>query len=352
MIDLDDPAALRGVDPEGMLDAVLELAQRCREGYRIGLETGGLPLGEGVTAVAVCGMGGSAVAGDVLAALAAPRLRTPVVVVRTPELPEFCGPHTLVVASSYSGDTAEALELFEEAVVRGCRIVPVTSGGALARRANELDLGCVMVPAGAPPRAAIGWSLLATLGALESIGVVPSLAADLDEAVAGMDAVTATDGPEAPLAVNRSKALARSIGERTPVVWGAEGIAAVAAVRLKTQFNENAKIPSFAAAMPELDHNDVEGWAAGRGRGFAVLALRHEGEHPDVASRFAPSLEIARASGASAEEVWATGRSPLSALLTLVQTGDLIATYHALSRGVDPTPVDAIAGLKRALAEA
>ena len=104
--------------------------------------------------------------------------------------------------------------------------------------------------------------------------------------------------------------------------------------------------------MPELDHNDVEGWAAGRGRGFAVLALRHEGEHPDVASRFAPSLEIARASGAFAEEVWATGRSPLSALLTLVQTGDLIATYHALSRGVDPTPVDAIAGLKRALAEA
>ncbi len=352
MIDLDDPAALRAVDPDGMLDAVLDLAQRCRAGYRIGLETGGLPLAEGATAVAVCGMGGSAVAGDVLAALAAPRLRTPVVVVRTPELPEFCGPHTLVVASSYSGDTAETLELFEEAVVRGCRIVPVTSGGELARRANELELGCVTVPASAAPRAAIGWSLLATLGALESIGVLPSLAADLDEAVAEVDAVTATDGPGAPLAVNRSKALARSIGERTPFVWGAEGIAAVAAVRLKTQFNENAKIPAFAASMPELDHNDVEGWAAGRGRGFAVLALRHEGEHPDVAARFAPSLEIARASGAITEEIWASGRSPLAALLALVQTGDLVATYHALSRGVDPTPIDAIAGLKRALAEA
>jgi glucose/mannose-6-phosphate isomerase len=352
LIDLDDPAALRAADPDGMLDAVLALAERSREGYRIGLETGGLPLGEGVTAVAVCGMGGSAVAGDVLAALAAPRLRTPVVVVRTPELPEFCGPHTLVVASTYSGDTAETLELFEEAVVRGCRIVPVTSGGALARRANELDLGCVMLPGGAPPRAAIGWSLLATLGALESIGVLPSLAADLDEAVAEIDAVAATDGPDSPLAVNRSKVLARSIGERTPVVWGAEGIAAVAAVRMKTQFNENAKIPAFAATMPELDHNDVEGWAAGRGRGFAVLALRHEGEHPDVASRFAPSLEIARASGAIAEEIWASGRSALAALLTLVQTGDLIATYHALARGVDPSPIDAIAGLKRALAEA
>jgi glucose/mannose-6-phosphate isomerase len=352
LIDLDDPAALRAADPDGMLDAVLELASRCREGYRIGRSTPGLPLGEGVTAVAVCGMGGSAVSGDVLAALAASRLRTPVIVVRTPELPEFCGPHTLVVASSYSGDTAEALELFEEAVVRGCRIAAITSGGALARRASELDLGCVTLPGGAPPRAAFGWSVLATLGALESVGVLPSLSADLDEAVAELEALTATDGPESPLAVNRSKGLARAIGDRTPVVWGAEGIAAVAAVRLKTQFNENAKVPAFAASMPELDHNDVEGWAAGRGRGFAVLALRHEGEHPDVASRFAPSLEIARASGAVTEEIWASGRSQLAGLLTLVQAGDLVATYHALARGVDPTPIDAIAGLKRALAEA
>lgn len=352
MIDLDDRAAMRAVDPGAMLDAITELPERCREGYRIGLDTRELPSGEGVTSIVVCGMGGSAVAGDVLAALAAPRLRMPVVVVRTPELPEFCGPHTLVVASSYSGETAEALELFDEAGARGCRIVSVTSGGELSRRSSEREIACAAVPGGAPPRAAVGWMLLATLGALESIGVLPPLAADLDEAVAEMGSVTKTDGPQTLLAANRSKALALSIGERMPVVWGAEGIAAVAAVRLKTQFNENGKVPAFAAAMPELDHNDIEGWAPGRGTGFAVVALRHEGEHPGVASRYAPSLEIARRSGAMVEEVWASGRSPLAMLLTLMQTGDFIATYHAIARGVDPTPIDAIARLKRALADA
>jgi glucose/mannose-6-phosphate isomerase len=352
LIDLDDRAAMRAADPGGMLDAVTALPQRCRDGYHIGLQAQGLPSGDGVTSIAVCGMGGSAVPGDALAALAAPRLRLPVSVVRTPELPESCGPHTLVVASSYSGDTAETLDLFEEAVVRGCRIVPVTSGGELSRRANELDLATVVVPDGSPPRAAIGWLMLATLGSLETIGVLPSLAADLDEAVGEIRSVTETNGPEAPLAANRSKALAASIGDRVPVVWGAEGVAAVAAVRWKTQFNENGKAPAFAAVMPELDHNDIEGWAPGRGAGFAVLALRHESEHPDVAARFAPSLEIARASGAMVEEVWASGRSPLAALLTLVQTGDFVATYHAIMRGVDPTPIDAIARLKRALADA
>jgi len=352
LIDLDDLASVRAADPSAMLEAVTLLPERCREGYRIGLQTRGLPGGEGISAIAVCGMGGSAIAGDVLAALAAPRLRTPVVVVRSPELPEFCGPHTLVVVSSYSGDTAETLDLFDEAVRRGCRVVPVGSGGELSRRARERDLAAVTVPGGAPPRAAVGWLMLATLGALESIGVLPSLAADLDEAVEEMRSVTQTNGPEVPLAANRAKTLAVSIADRIPVVWGADGIGAVAALRLKTQFNENGKVPAFAAVMPELDHNDIEGWAPGRGEGFVVLALRHVGEHPEVASRFEPSLEIARSSGAMVEQVWGSGRSPLAALLTLVQSGDFIATYHAIARGVDPTPIDAIAGLKRALAEA
>jgi glucose/mannose-6-phosphate isomerase len=288
----------------------------------------------------------------VLAALASPRLRLPVTVVRTPELPEFCGPHTLVVASSYSGDTAETIELFEQAVGRGCRVVSVSSGGALVRRAGELDLARVVVPEGAMPRAAFGWMTLGALGALEALGVLPSLAADLEEAVEAMRAILERAGPDVPVASNGSKTLALAIGERAPVVWGAEGIGEVAAARWRTQLNENAKVPAFSSSMPELAHNEVVGWSGDLGEGFAVLALRHGGEHPEVASRFAPAIEIARSSGAIVEEVWASGRSPLARLLTLVQAGDLVATYLGIARGVDPSPIDAIARLKRALADA
>jgi glucose/mannose-6-phosphate isomerase len=349
--DLDDRAALRAGDPGGMLDTVAGLAAQCREAYATGLATNPLPGADDVASIAVCGMGGSAIAGDVLAAVAAPRLRIPVTVVRTPELPEFCGPHTLVVASSYSGETSETLALFEEAVVRGCRILSITSGGTLGERSSELGVGRVLAPGGFMPRAAFGHLALGALGALEAMGIAPSHADDVDEAVALMDEVMAESGPDARAPANPAKALALAIGERVPVVWGADGIGSVASTRWKTQFNENAKVPAFAASLPELDHNEVVGWSPGRGEGFAVIALRHAGEHGDVATRFPLSEEIARRSGADVHEVEARGRSDLARLLTLVQTGDLVSTYLGLARGVDPSPVEAITILKRALAE-
>lgn len=349
---LDDRAALRAADPSGMLDIVTGLGAQCREGYTLGLGARPLPEADGITSIAFCGMGGSAIAGDVVAALAAPRLRFPIAVVRAPRLPEFCGPHTLVVASSYSGDTGETLGLFEEAVGRGCRMVALAAGGELARRAEELGIGRVIVPEGYMPRAAFGFLSMGAMGALEAMGIMPPHADDVDEAVAEMTGVIAEAGPDVPSATNPAKELALAIGERVPVVWGAEGIGSVAAMRWKSQLNENAKVPSFASALPELDHNEVEGWSAGNGAGFALIALRHPGEDGDVAARFPLSEEIARASGATVREVSSRGRSELARLLTLVQFGDLVSTYLGIARGVDPSPIEAIASLKRALAQA
>ena len=352
MIDLDDAAAMRAADPSGMLGLVSGLADHCREGYRLGRAAEGLPSADDVTAVAFCGMGGSAIPGDLVRALYAARLHLPVTVIRTPELPAWCGPHSLVVVSSYSGETAETMTLFEEAVARGCRMIAVTSGGQLAQRAAELAVGAVIVPARFMPRAAVGYLGLGVLGALESVGLVPSVAADLDETLGELDRILEVNGSEVAASNNPAKTLALRIGERFPVVWGAEGLAATAAYRWKTQFNENAKVPAFWGALPELDHNEVVGWAEGAGRAFFLVALRHAGEHAEVAARFPLSIGIARSSGIEAEEIRASGVSGLSRLLELIQHGDLVSTYHAIARGVDPTPIDAIARLKRALAEA
>jgi glucose/mannose-6-phosphate isomerase len=296
-------------------------------------------------------MGGSGIAGDVIRAVLGDRLPVPASVVRTPDLPAHCGPDTLVLVSSYSGDTAEALAVFEEAVERGCRVLAIASGGALASAAAERRVARLPIPSGfAMPRAAFGYLALAPIGAVEAMGLVPSLEEDLAEAMDVLARALHRIGPEVPASANAAKALARRIGDRIPVIWGAEPIAAVAAARWRSQFNENAKVPAFSSSLPELDHNEVVGWSEGQGERFFLVALRHEGEHPDVAARFPLSIEIARDSGLQAEEVWAGGRSALAALLELVLHGDLVSTYLALERGVDPSPIDAIARLKRALA--
>jgi glucose/mannose-6-phosphate isomerase len=336
-----------------MLGAVAGLAAQCRASYGIARSTPGLPSAEGVTAAAFCGMGGSAIAGDLIAAVFADRLPVPVSVVRRPELPTWCGRDTLVIASSYSGETAETMALFETAVERGCRLVSVTSGGELARRSERLGVPCLRVPEGfAMPRAAFGHLALAPVGALASMGLVPDVGADLDEAAVVLEGVLDRCGPATTEGTNPAKMLARRVGGRALVVWGADGIGSVAAARWKAAFNENAKVPAFWSALPELDHNEVVGWSPGRGDGFFLVALRHGGEHPDVATRFPLSLEIARSSGADAEEVWASGSSALARALELVLVGDLASTYAAIVRGVDPSPIEAIARLKAELAGA
>jgi glucose/mannose-6-phosphate isomerase len=349
--DLDDLGALRAGDPGGMLDIVASLPAHARVGYAAGRAVTDLPSVDDVSAVTFCGMGGSAVAGDVLRALYRRRLGVPFDVHRSPVLPAYCGPHTLVIASSYSGSTAETLACFREAVARGCRVIALSSGGPLAAEAREGGYAVVPAPPGFMPRAALGHLAFGAIGALEAVGLLPNAAPDVDETVSELTEIAGRLGPEVPRATNDAKELAWQLGDRVPVIWGAEGIASVAAARWKTQFNENAKVPAWTSSLPELDHNEVVGWTRPAGDAHMVIALRDEDEHPDVAARFPLSLEIARAAGCVTAEEWAAGRSALARLCSLILMGDFTTTYAALARGIDPTPIGAIDRLKAALAE-
>ncbi|HEX9123599.1 MAG TPA: bifunctional phosphoglucose/phosphomannose isomerase [Actinomycetota bacterium] len=352
MIDLDDEVAVRAADPAGMLDVVAALPTHCREGYELGRNASPMPSNEGIGAIAFCGMGGSAVAGDMIAALGADRLALPVVVVRGGRLPAHCGASTLVVVSSYSGNTSETLACLEDATRRGCRVAAVTSGGRLLERAPVEGSPVVRVPAGFMPRAALGYLTMGPLGLLEAMGFEIGAGSDLAAAAEQLETLAATLVPSVPSSVNPAKRLARAVGNRVPVIWGAAGIGAVAAARWRTQMNENAKAPAWSAELPELDHNEVVGWSEGQGSRFFLIALRHEAEPRDVAVRFPVSMQIARDAGAQAEEVWAADGTPLDRLLSLVMIGDFASVYLGIARGFDPTPIDAIARLKQALAEA
>jgi glucose/mannose-6-phosphate isomerase len=239
------------------------------------------------------------------------------------------------------------LAAFEDATARGCRVVAITSGGEMTLRASTAEVPVVPVPGGLQPRAAFGHLAMAALGVLEAMELVPGLDDELDDSVAVLEAQAAALAPGVER--NPAKILAERIEGRTPVIWGAEGFPAVAAMRWKTQLNENAKVPAWWSAMSELDHNEIAAWMDGSGRDHVIVALRDEHEAPGIAPRFPLSAAIASDAGADVVEVPSRGRTDLARFLSLVHTGDLVSVYLALLRGVDPTPVDAIVRLKRAL---
>ena len=338
------------IDTEGMLAATLGLPEQVAQaaGAAKGLE--GLPRRELVENVVVLGMGGSGVAGDLLVATAAPFMAVPVVVVKGYTPPAFVGEGTLVFAVSFSGHTEETLEAATEAAVQGATVVCVTGGGELAERAEGWGSPVIPVPAGIPqPRAAIGAMAIPPLVVLEEIGLFPGASEWIRLAVAQLrrrrDQLAGSSSP--------AEALARKIGRTVPLVYSSGAVGSTAALRWKTQLNENAKVPAFWAAHPELCHNEICGWGQNGDvtrQLFTVVNLRTDSEHPQVMRRFELVDDIMREVVASVEEVMAEGDGDLAQLLDLVLFGDMVSLHLAAQEGLDPGPVPVLVELQERLA--
>ena len=353
--DLDDPEELAAADPSDFLRTVEALPAQLGEAIGLARAADGLPPAEGLKAIAVLGMGGSGISGELCRSVLAPLAPVPVVTIRNYDLPAWVGPDTLVFAVSYSGDTEETLSAFRQAAARGARIVAVTTGGALAEEAGAGGYPAVLVPGGLMPRAALGYVGMPPLVVCGRLGLAPGLDAALDE-VAEVTARRAAECHRSiPVSSNPAKALAARLVGCLPLVWGSEGIAGAAAYRLKCQLNENAKVLAGWATFPELNHNEVVGLYRSGGDGapnpapLGVVVLRHEGEPPRTARRIDVTRSLVSGSVEFVEDVWARGSSPLARLLDLVTAGDHASTYLGIARGVDPAPIAAIDTLKAAL---
>ena len=333
-----------------MLAAAGRFGEQLRVGFDLGTSVQGLPDGRGITSVVVCGMGGSGITGDVLQAALAERAPVAVIASKGYGAPLFCGPDTLVLAVSYSGNTEETNAAFEAAVARGSRVVAVASGGELLRRAGKSgSVASVRVPSDAiAPRAALGYLVGAALGAVGAAGVCDGEALRREVEEVGSRLKTAADrlGPGAPSDRNEAKRLAAWLRDATPLVWGTEGVAETAAKRWKTQLNENAKTPAFWGALPELDHNEVEGWSGGAGHGFRAAILRSRFEPDAMDGRVSATLEAMASVGLETREVWGEGEGALEQLFSLILMGDYVSIYLAILRGVDPTPIPLLSALK------
>ena len=370
---LDDVAALEAGYAGGMPPAVASSAAQVREAAVLTAEAGLARLSEDgrPRAVVVIGIGGAAVAGDVLAAVAGPTCPVPVVTHRGYGLPGWVGPVDLVGAVSCSGGTEETLSVLEEAVRRGCRLLVVGRSGSplddLGQRGRALF---VPVAQGRQPRASL-WSLSTPLlVAAHELGLVQAGPEVLEEAAAALEQVAASCRLDAPALLNPAKRLATELTGRLPVVWGTSGLAEAAAYRFACQLNENAKAPATWGVLPEANHNQVvafDGPFAGGGGPtsdddlfrdrvddvdagqLALVLLRDSEEHTQTARRADVSRRLAEDRGLPVHVLTAEGASPFERLARLVGTTDYASTYVALAEGLDPTPVDAITELKTAI---
>ncbi len=365
---LDDPAALLAADPEDMLRAVASGAGQVREAATLSAEAGvrGLRDEGRPRAVVVCGLGGSGIAGDVLAAVAGTSCPVPVLTWRGFGLPAWVGAADLVVAVSCSGRTEETLSALEEAVRRGCRLLVVGAAGSpvedLAGRGRALF---VPVTQGRQPRASV-WSLsVPLLVAGDALGLLRAAPEDLEETATVLEQVAATCRPDSDSVMNPGKALALELDGALPVVWGASPLTGAAAYRFACQLNENAALPAAWGVLPEAGHNQVVAldgpWGGGspatsdlfRDRAdepepvhVRLVLLREDGELPRVARRADVCAGLARERGVGVSALQASGRSAPARLASLVGLTDFASAYLALAQGTDPTPVAAIAALK------
>lgn len=350
---LDDAGATARIDPAGMLGMVGTIPAQVREAWTISRPLT-LPGDHArATAVAVLGMGGSAIGGDLVRSIWSDRLRLPVEVVRGYDLPAWAGPSSLVVAGSYSGATEETLSAVEAAFARRCPVAVITTGGPLAAVAERASLPMLRFPGGGQPRAAVGYAVTLLAGLLERAGVLELGDAEVEGAAAAADRAFAAWGPAVPTADNLAKQLAWDLYDRLPVIEASGPLAAVAR-RWKTQLNENGKTMAVWEELPEANHNTVVGHpnpVTIRDHQL-VIFLGSSLDHPRNALRARLSAALVGDAGIGYRTIAIDGDGRFAQALAAIVLGDLVSVYLALLYGVDPTPVETIASLKAALAAA
>ena len=324
------------VDDGGMRAAIEGMGRQLLEGDRIGGEAGRdltMP-----TAVVIAGMGGSAMSGELLRALVIGDCAVPITRVRGFGVPSWAGPRTLVVCSSYSGDTAETLACADQAHGQGASLLCVGMGGALEQRARAWGVPFAQVPGGLHPRAALGYLFGAMAGAFAACGLSRAgIAGECAQGVAAVDRDAAA-------------ALGGRLATTIPLIYGSGPMAAVA-YRWKTQLNENAKMHAFSHAFPELDHNEIVAWEGAPSGTFAAVLLRDRGERDETRRMIEATAELIGQDAVLVEQVEGRGDTAAARAFSMVAHGDWVSYHAALERGVNPTPVDRIGTLKQRIGE-
>jgi glucose/mannose-6-phosphate isomerase len=339
------------VDSSNMHGLLRNTPAQVREAVAIG-KAASLRLNtRGVENIVVCGLGGSAIGGDLLRSYLAGELAVPLTVNRAYTLPRFVGRNTLVIISSYSGNTEETIAAHSEARKRRAKLLCISSGGATTTTARAHRTPLITIPGGLPPRAALGYSFFPLLIALSRLGFVGNKLRDISETIALMEQKAETYGIPDP-ATNRALQLASLLQHRIGVIYSSTERFDAVSTRWRGQIAENAKSLCFGHVLPEMNHNELVGWRTltAQMREMQVLFLRDRQDHPRIAARAEITREVVGRYTPNVADVWSEGRSLLTRMFSLVTLGDWVSYYLAILHRQDPTPVEVIDELKGRLA--
>jgi glucose/mannose-6-phosphate isomerase len=257
-----------------------------------------------------------------------------------------------VFAVSFSGNTEETLQAFEDANSRGAKVISISTGGLLAQRSAELGVPHIQIKTSEPlvPRAAVAYLLLPVITNLRDMGLISKndLEDELKDVLETLGDLSAKLRAASPEKDNLAKQTAKKLEGRMPVIYGYRPFGCIA-YRWSTQLNENSKVLARYAVLPEMNHNDIVGWMGdSTPDNYSVVILRDPAmESSRMTKRIDLTKDLAFSKAHDLIEIHAAGNSILSKMLSLMYIGDFTSVYLALLRRIDPTPVDIIENLKK-----
>ena len=314
-----------------MLKVIEDFPHQCRTALEL---PKGISVSGKVDKIVVCGMGGSAVGGDLLR-IYTHNSKIPVFVVRDYKVPNFVDENSLVFAVSYSGNTEETISVYEDALKKKAKIIAITRGGQLGIMAKKV----VKIPSGLQPRVALGYLFFPVLGVLNNSGIVDVKGKEIEEM---FDIISKTDEFKTV-----GERIAKKIGLRTPLIYASELLGAVA-YRWKTQFNENSKVAAFHHAFSEMNHNEIAGYQNVNKQDFIAIFIRDVQDNERIKKRMDVTKEII-STRVDVEEIFTRGDGLLARMFSAIYYGDFASYYLAIANRIDPTPVTVIENLKRKL---
>lgn len=352
MNNLDNIEIYNRFDPEGMLQCISELPQQIKMAWE-SAKALNLPSDyRDINKVIILGIGGSAIGGDLLRSIALSESHVPVFVHRGYELPYFVDSDTLVIASSYSGQTEETLSAFQKAMRTDSKKLVITTGGMLKTIADNNNIPACIFDYKSQPRAALGYNLGLLIGVFQNLGLLSDKSGEIEETVDVLNILLSQFGVTVPVNRNKAKQLAIKLVSYGILIYGADIFSEVAH-RWKTQLNENSKTWAFHEMIPELNHNTIVGYEFPKeiiGKVFTVI-LQSDLIHPRNKKQCELVMNILGKTGIKYEVVSAEGENCLSQMMSLVLLGDYVSYYLAILYETDPSPVDTIRYLKNKLAE-
>jgi glucose/mannose-6-phosphate isomerase len=337
------------IDGSNMLQLLTAFPQQFRQARQIG-ETFDLKIDHhNVKNIVFAGMGGSAIGGDLIISCLHPELKIPAFVNRNYFLPNFVNQSSLVVVSSFSGNTEESLSCYENAKVKGAQIVCISSGGKLGNQANQDNIPLITIPGGTPPRTALGYLSIPLLVLLSRSGFAKVADDDFDETEKLLDQKLVLFAPEAT--ENTALNLANQLKSKIPILYSSADFLSIVGLRWKGQFSENAKVLAFCSVFPELNHNEIVGWERLPNilTNFQIIYFRDRDDNNRNQIRMQITQGILEKVTSPIIELFAEGNSRLARLFSLIYLGDWVSFYLAVINGIDPTKIEKIQILKNRL---